>query len=111
NTVGDSGNMAPASSCRLRQSLAHPIGDGRAGPVGLVRATVVAVRITEELAPRRPLRLALGLLPWDQAVELAGDVQRRDLDALADSAQVKGHRPLASLLLGLCAAFEGETLL
>src|SRR4051794_27253409 len=71
---------------------------------------MVAVRVTDELAARRLLRLALGLLPRDQPIELAGDVQRRDLDPLADPAQVELHRPLASLLVGRRAGLEGECL-
>src|SRR4051812_30707203 len=72
--AGDRGDISPSSSSHLRQPLAHPVGHRRAGPVWLVRAAVVAVRITEELAPRRPLGLPAGLLPRDQAVELPGDI-------------------------------------
>ena len=72
--------------------VGHPVGDHRAGLGGQVRDAVVAVREVDERAVRRLVGLPLGLLPGDQPVLRAGDVQRRDRDPLADPGQVQRRR-------------------
>src|SRR5436305_6567272 len=81
-----------------RKLLLQPVGGERPVLPRDVVADVVAVVVQHELAARRLLGLAPGLLPWDQAVVAAGDGEERLVDQLGRVVQVQRGGVLSAFL-------------
>src|SRR6185503_10967243 len=110
-TVADAAYALPASGERLRKNLRQPIRTLRAPAIRAIVGHVIAVLDQQEGArpfdfPGQPL----GMLPGDQAVELAGHHENRTRDVLRHAFQREVRGAAIGLLLRGAMAAHAEGL-